>query len=668
MRPGSVFSNARLTSDAVAQANGRAEVQPVVAAAESCGRRDALAFRRLMDPLADLLLLPTAPAADGDLEMETTAFDELDVRLQLPTHPGAQHITWHERGGRQAARELPRLDAARGAIRALPVYKFLAREKLKVASLAQQRKQGAAALHTMLRAHAAALSSLALSAVDAGVLTPAQLTDMCPQMVYTVLCTLFANDMITMHCRKIEDAVERRGLKPATLHSHFSHLANLAMLADGVSPKLAGTTAKAASAAGVRSMLQGKARLQRRDAKRERRGERTVQAAVAECGALPRAVALESLRATAERTVVLFGDQVRGLPAPLGATVEAAVMASVAIGVMLSVPRAMRLADLQCATFKHLVRKPDGGGSFDVGSLDGKVGQGAFSGFEQGAASDLPKNAAAALRDIEGWLPAGEAPLMFDAQQLFADANREPSAALAPLAGSARTHRVLYEQSGDLRTAADERCARLDVRVMSDARALAALRAVCGERGLWVSQMPAWPRTLHDATWRWLRRWALTAHVERHVVARSFCGVSPADHGAHRNAAARAIARYCGTSVAEMFNSYLIGGWPLTCAVPLAVPCSDMPDASDEASGVIVAKPSASVVVRRDCDSSSDDDSSSSSDDDDDVVENDDLRRIAAYAHEMSECGGITLQTSYSIAIEAFESNRSIFRDRIAME
>ena len=77
---------------------------------------------------------------------------------------------------------------------------------------------------------------LALWYAHAGVASPAQFLAREPVAVYKLLCLLFSASCVAAHCRRMEEAAERRELKPATLHSHFAHLAMLRALAARMPP------------------------------------------------------------------------------------------------------------------------------------------------------------------------------------------------------------------------------------------------------------------------------------------------------------------------------------------------------------------------------------------------------------------------------------------------
>ena len=184
--------------------------------------------------------------ADGDLAPETTAFDNLPEVQRLPPHPPLSMLLLDEDRS-TAMRQLPRFGGARGSHRALPAYKALAREKLRVASAAQQRQTGAARLHAMLRAHASCFSSMLFTAYSAGTVSDTLLAAGDNASIYSLLTNVFSLAAVRHHCRTIEAAAEQRAVKPASLHVHYTHAAMLSNLADSASTTLMGADAKAAS-------------------------------------------------------------------------------------------------------------------------------------------------------------------------------------------------------------------------------------------------------------------------------------------------------------------------------------------------------------------------------------------------------------------------------------
>jgi len=193
-RPGPTLSAARRIGDAVGERNGRAAVTPTVvvpdpsAAAAQARRQRAL--QRMLDPLLDAEG-GSGGAAEGDMEMETRAFDRLPRSAQLPPHPPLTHMLRCEDLS-AAGRQLPRFGGARGAHRALPSYKVLARERLRVASQQQLRDHGAARVHVQLRSFASAFSSMLHSAYQAGIVSDDALVAGEPKRIYELLCNVFS--------------------------------------------------------------------------------------------------------------------------------------------------------------------------------------------------------------------------------------------------------------------------------------------------------------------------------------------------------------------------------------------------------------------------------------------------------------------------------------------
>ena len=405
-RPGSVLSAARRIGDATAARNGRASVAPAIvvpdASAAAAAERHQRALARLIDPLLEA---GGGGGEDGDMAPETTAFNNLALSAQLPQHPPLSMLLRDEDTG-AALKSLPRFGGARGAHRALPAYKALAREKLRVASAAQQRAMGAHRMHNMLRTYASCFSSLLFSAYRTGIVSDALMVAGDHASIYKLLVNVFSLPAIRHHCRSIEAAAELRAVKASSLHVHYTHASMLSNLADSASTTLMGADAAAASAAGVRELLAAKARLQRRDSRIAARQSNTLAAAVAACGTVPSPAALEALRCHAEAVVISFGAQVADLPAPFGASVGEATEAVLAVALALGIKRGLRLGDLQSLTFAALEPAVCARGTarrrraraqhflLSFNSAAGKVSSGSGSGFDDGAAGTTAKRSA----------------------------------------------------------------------------------------------------------------------------------------------------------------------------------------------------------------------------------------------------------------------------------
>ncbi len=213
-RPGSVLSAARRIGDATAARNGRATLTPAIAvpdaSAAAVAARRQRALRRLVDPLLDDAGFGGGGGAAGDLLPETTAFDALPESQRLPAHPPLTAMLRAE-DATTTARQLPRFGGTRGAHRALPSWKCLAREKLRVASLAQQREVGAVRLHAQLRAHASAFSAMLFSAYQSGVISNDALIADAGKDVYSLLCHVFSLPAVRNHCRVFRARGRRAG-------------------------------------------------------------------------------------------------------------------------------------------------------------------------------------------------------------------------------------------------------------------------------------------------------------------------------------------------------------------------------------------------------------------------------------------------------------------------
>ena len=632
-RPGSVLSAARTIGDAVGRNNGRLAVAPSIAvpdgsAAAAAARRER-ALERLLNPLLDGE--DGEGDGEGDMQPETTAFAGLPPDQQLPPHPPLRMMLRDE-DPLAAMKQLARFGGARGSHRGMAAWKALAREKLRVASLVQQRETGAQRLHAMLRAHASAFSSLVYSSYSTGIVSDALLSATDNASIYTLLANVFSKAAVLYHCRKVEARAELVGLKPSSLHVHFTHAAMLSNLADAASTTLMGPQAKAASGAGVREVLAAKARLQRRDGRRGARLANTVEAAVAACGAIPSPDALGALLQHATATVVAFGAAVGGLVAPHGCSPARAREACVALALVLALPRGLRLGDMQGLTFALLepAVRPVAVGTprsmlaralprrhccVNLSRANGKTANGADSGFgaADGAAITLTPELHRALEEIYRWFsPVGphalapaEVPLLFDASLLFggetgalpapaappaaaAAAAAPPAAAAAgprpplSLAAPVNVHRALLsgDDAADARAAAERwliaRLGSCPPRATPDAPLLAALRsALVGASPVWT--VAAMPR-LREASWRWLRRWCITARAAAWAQRRTVCGMTvEADTGA---AAAAEIAADAATSAAQLHMHYVIGAFPRRRAA--AVPAEDAATDTEE--------------------------------------------------------------------------------------
>ena len=645
-RPGSVLSAARTIGDAVGRNNGRLETAPSIAvpdgsAAAAAARRER-ALERLLNPLLDGE--DGEGDGEGDMQPETTAFAGLPPDQQLPPHPPLRMMLRDE-DPLAASSQLARFGGARGSHRGMAAWKALAREKLRVASLVQQRETGAQRLHAMLRAHASAFSSLVYSSYSTGIVSDALLSATDNASIYTLLANVFSKAAILYHCRKVEARAELVGLKPSSLHVHFTHAAMLSNLADAASTTLMGPQAKAASGAGVREVLAAKARLQRRDGRRGARQANTVEAAVAACGAIPSPDALGALLQHATATVVAFGSAVGGLCAPHGCSPARAREACVALALVLALPRGLRLGDMQGLTFallepavlpvavstprsmltRALTRRHC---CVNLSRANGKTANGADSGYgaADGAAITLTPELHRALEEIFRWFsPVGphalapaEVPLLFDASLLFGgESGALPAPAAPPAAAAAaaalraaaaagpalplslaapvNVHRALLsgDDAADARAAAEgwliARLGSCPPRATPDAPLLAALRAaITGSSPVWT--IAAMPR-LRQASWRWLRRWCITARAAAWAQRRSVCGTTvEADTGA---AAAAEIAADAATSAVQLHMHYVIGAFPRRRAA--AVPAEDAdtdPEEDDNDSARPSARPS----------------------------------------------------------------------------
>ena len=548
-------------------------VVPDASAAAAEARRQR-ALQRLIDPLLEA---GGGGGEDGDMAPETTAFNNLAASAQLPKHPPLSMLLRDEDTGGAALRSLPRFGGARGAHRALPAYKALAREKLRVASAAQQRAMGATRMHNMLRAYASCFSSLLFSAYRTGIVSDALMVAGDNASIYKLLVNVFSLPAIRHHCRSIEAAAELRAVKASSLHVHYTHASMLSNLADSASTTLMGADTAAASAAGVRELLAAKARLQRRDSRIAARHSNTLAAAVAACGTVPSPAALEALRCHAEAVVISFGAQVASLPAPFGASVGEATEAVLAVALALGIKRGLRLGDLQSLTFAALEPAVCARGTarrrraraqhflLSFNSAAGKVSSGSGSGFDDGAADVISKELHCALEQLYGWLsPATPpfapetVPLLADVSLLYASADNGPPELSAP----PLSHRALLDSASGAAGAAEQwlvdRYNATPIRALPDAPLLAALRAATsGSTPVWtISRWPA----LRDISWRWLRRFILTARAAAWANQRQFCGV--AVDASTAGAAAMIIAEDAGTSVSQLHQHYIIGTFP----------------------------------------------------------------------------------------------------------
>ena len=138
---------------------------------------------------------------------ETTAFNNLATSAQLPKHPPLSMLLRDEDTGGAALRSLPRFGGARGAHRAMPAYKALAREKLRVASAAQQRAMGATRMHNMLRAYASCFSSLLFSAYRTGIVSDALMVAGDNTSIYKLLVNVFSLPAIQGGLNTIKSAI-----------------------------------------------------------------------------------------------------------------------------------------------------------------------------------------------------------------------------------------------------------------------------------------------------------------------------------------------------------------------------------------------------------------------------------------------------------------------------
>ena len=214
-RPGTVLSAARRIGDATAERNGRSTANPTIAVAPGHAAavvaRHERALQRLLDPLLEDDGSVGGGRA-GNMAPETRAFDALPEQDRLPPHPPLDMMLRGEDG---ATHQLPRFGGARGSHRALPSYKFLMTEKLRIASLAQLRASGAPRVHAMLRAHASCFSSLVFTAYSAGIVSDAALEAADGPQAYALLCAVFSLGAARLHCREIEVAAEQRAIRGA---------------------------------------------------------------------------------------------------------------------------------------------------------------------------------------------------------------------------------------------------------------------------------------------------------------------------------------------------------------------------------------------------------------------------------------------------------------------
>jgi hypothetical protein len=616
-----VLSAARTMGDAVAQRNGRLATNVAVAvpngsAAAAAARREA-ALERLLNPLLDGEDAE-CEGGDGDMRPETTAFAELPPDQQLPPHPPL-NMMLRDEDPLAATSQLARFGGARGSHRGMAAWKALAREKLRVASLAQQRATGAQRLHAMLRSHASCFSSLVYSAYSTGIVSDALLSATDSASIYTLLANVFSKAAVLYHCRKVEERAELVGLKPSSLHVHFTHAAMLSNLADAASTTLMGAQAKAASGAGVREVLAAKARLQRKDSRAGARLANTIEAAIAACGAIPSPDALAGLLQHASATVVAFGSAIGGLVAPHGCSPARAREASLAIALVLALPRGLRLGDMQGLTFALLEPAvlPVAAGAprgmltraltrqhccVNLARADGKTANGADSGFgaADGAAITLSPELHRALEEIFRWfspigasaLAPAEVPLLFDASLLYGGASHAlPAPPPLSLAAPVNAHRTLLSGDAEARAAAEAwliaRLASCPPRAIPDAPLLAALRsALTGSSPVW--GIAAMPR-LREASWRWLRRWCITARAAAWAQRRGMCGMTVlADTGA---AAAAEIAGDAATSAVQLHTHYVIGAFPRRRAAALRAADADTEEEEDDSASAS-ARPS----------------------------------------------------------------------------
>ena len=601
-KPGA-FSAARVFSEELSRHNGRAVASPTVvvpdASAAAVEARRQRALLRLIDPLLDADGGGGGGDPMGVMAMETAAFDGLPAGQQLPPHPDlTMLLRGEDPAGAQA--KLPRFGGASGAFRACPLWHAIAKEKLRPSSYAQQREHGAKRLHVMLRCFASALNAMLFSAYSAGVATEDDLVANEPLRLYALLINLFSLKAVRHHCRVIDEAAAQRGIKASTLHVHYAHCHMLSSLADAASPTLAGADAKAASGVGVHALLSAKSKLCRSQAQRVARSSNTFDAAVSACGAVPSGAALSALRAHAELVLVQFGHRIHNLPAPFGVSEADALQAVLAAALVLGLRRGVRLGDLQQLTYASLwppptargaAAAPPAAGSHAIVAApcvdlahfaDGKVAHGVKSGFEEGATIPLSAAAHAALVSIYGWFsPVGSAalapaavPLLPDVVLLYHDRAAAPPALAAALAAPLATHAALLRASDAVAGAAEEwlgaRHAQEPPRAVPDATARCALQvALCSAARLWrVVPLPL----LHHCTWRWVRRWVLTAQAAAWAARERYCQQEVAPGCTTTDAAAGTIAARAGTSRAELVNRYTIGPWPVRAR---AAECDD---------------------------------------------------------------------------------------------
>jgi hypothetical protein len=67
----------------------------------------------------------------------------------------------------------------------------------------------------------------------------------------------------------------------------------------------------------------------------------------------------------------------------------------------------------------------------------------------------------------------------------------------------------------------------------------------------------------HHCTWRWVRRWVLTAQAAAWAARERYCDAEVAPGCDTADAAAGVIAARASTSRAELVNRYTIGPWPV---------------------------------------------------------------------------------------------------------
>ena len=157
--------------------------------------------------------------------------------------------------------------------------------------------------------------------------------------------------------------------------------------------------------------------------------------------------------------------------------------------------------------------------------------------------------------------------------------------------------------TGELPVSAERRAARREAsgvarggqlascppRATPDASLLAALRsALTGSSPVW--GIAAMPR-LREASWRWLRRWCITARAAAWAQRRGMCGMTVvADTAA---AAAAEIAGDAATSAVQLHTHYVIGAFPRRRAAALRAADADTEEEEDDsASASASARPS----------------------------------------------------------------------------